>query len=151
MNDEAKIESPGIHADILDLESYAATTGLTPTVCYVLTGIRIPRGLYVGGFRFDPATGQVQWSQNTTDGHAIALSAPSEPVPDGPRVWAAVPTFPDDVKAFRDAEGRVWRRDQTKPGWRRDTGAWTQKDPLELLRYHPRLSPLTEVVEEATP
>lgn len=80
-----------------------------------------------------------------------APAAPSEPVPDGPRVWAAAPTFPDDVEAFRDAEGRVWRRDPTKPGWRRDTGAWTEKDPLELLRYHPRLAPLTEVVEEATP
>jgi hypothetical protein len=86
--------------------------------------------------------------------HLAATAAPSEPVQDKPRVWSAAPAFPDDVKAFRDAEGRIWRRDLTKRGWRRDTGAWTENDPLDLLRYHPRLSPITEVVEpdpEATP
>ncbi len=56
-----------------------------------------------------------------------------------------MPEIPEDVKALRDAEGRVWRRDGGR--WVRDTTAWTEKDPLHLLVHHPRLSPLTEVEE----
>lgn len=77
-------------------------------------------------------------------GTFAAPSAPSEPVQDQPRVWE-LPTIPEDVKALRDGEGRVWRREPK--GWRRDTTAWTEKDPLLLLAYHPRLSPLAEVVD----
>lgn len=78
-----------------------------------------------------------------------ALSAPSEPVPDGPRVWA-MPEWPSDWKAFEDAQGFVWRLDEADDRWKRSTGAWTD-DPLRMIFEHPYLAPLTEVVEEATP
>jgi hypothetical protein len=83
-----------------------------------------------------------------------ALSAPSEPVPDGPRVWAGPEPFviPEDILAVRDKEGFVWQRE---PGgvatvglwWRRSTGAWCDDD----RRLVDLCGPLTEVVEEATP
>jgi hypothetical protein len=80
----------------------------------------------------------------------VPASAPSEPVPDRPRVVLAIPAWPEDWKAFRDAQGFVWRLDEADDRWKRSTGAWTD-DPLRMIFDHPYLAPLAEVVEEATP
>lgn len=77
-------------------------------------------------------------------------ASPSEPVPDGPRVWA-MPEIPADVKRLRDRDGHTWHR--TPRHWRMvnpETGAVNAMplNGVELLAY---LGPLTEVVEEATP
>jgi len=79
------------------------------------------------------------------NGPEAALSAPSEPVPDGPRVWA-MPTIPADVGRLTDADGETWYR----CGPRHWQPARTHRDygETELIA---RRGPLTEVVEEATP
>lgn len=82
----------------------------------------------------------------------LALAAPSEPVPDGPRVWA-MPELPEDVSAVRDREGDLWKRNgekrwnvqQPEPFTTLTTGGYTN---TELIDFY---GPLTEVVEEATP
>lgn len=76
-------------------------------------------------------------------GRIVALSAPSEPVPDGPRVWA-MPELPEDVSAVRDAHGDLWRR-EVDGRWR-EVGASLvggYDDTLLLTSF----GPLTEVVE----
>jgi hypothetical protein len=85
--------------------------------------------------------------------HLLALSAPSEPVPDGPRVWA-MPELPEDVSAVRDRDG--WRWERVGEIWRipgevegdrfTRTARFTWVAERDLLELR---SPLTEVVEEA--
>lgn len=78
---------------------------------------------------------------------SAALSAPSEPVPDGPRVWAT-PVIPDDVQAVSDRDGKIWRRQEDEERW------WERVDAPRIMpesQLIDRCGPLTEVVEEATP
>jgi hypothetical protein len=147
VSDEDKIESAGIRVDVLDLRGDDGQDGVIAAdgriVRWVLLGVRIPAGLAIGGFTFSPESGAFSWSQNV--GPEAALSAPSEPVPDGPRVWA-MPTIPADVGRLTDADGETWYR----CGPRHWQPARTHRDygETELIA---RRGPLTEVVEEATP
>jgi hypothetical protein len=82
-----------------------------------------------------------------------ALSAPSEPVPDRPRVWA-MPEIPEDVARLSAVDGDLLaERDDDDP----DTWICRSRPSgmtLAILRTRSLLaqySPLTEVVEEATP
>jgi uncharacterized protein YuzE len=77
---------------------------------------------------------------------APALSAPSEPVPDGPRVWE-VPTIPADVTQLVDGSGDTWRRGEAG-GWvmRASDGsvlAAGLDDSILLTSY----GPVTEAIE----
>lgn len=74
------------------------------------------------------------------------LSAPSEPVPDGPRVWQT-PVIPDDVQAVSDRDGKIWRRQEDEERW------WERADHRRVAPESQLIDgrgPLTEVVE-ATP
>jgi len=72
-----------------------------------------------------------------------ALSAPSGPVQDQPRVWA-MPEIPEDVTRLRDKDGREHRRvGEDYPGvWQDESGYWLANLSLIIER-----GPLTEVVE----
>lgn len=93
-------------------------------------------------------------------------AAPSEPVPDGPRVWGgpgcyppvssvpdgprawAMPVIPSDVKAVHDGDGVTWRRGGE--GWIANDDDEDSRGigEDELIADY---GPLTEVVEESTP
>lgn len=67
----------GIHAHVVDLhpDVYAKDGRF---IRYVLTDVQIPAGLVVGGFRFDPATGALSWSQNVESQDPDAVMSDGE-------------------------------------------------------------------------
>lgn len=77
-----------------------------------------------------------------------APAAPSEPVPDGPRVWA-MPELPEDVSAVRDRNGKRWTRCPDSHRWCYVSPAFAHShvSDFDLLAH----GPLTEVVEESAP
>lgn len=70
------MNAPGIEVGITELEA--------PVVCedgrilrYILTSVKIPPDLRIGGFRFNPETGGFSWSQDSGDGGGMLVLNPS--------------------------------------------------------------------------
>ncbi len=125
--------SDGLHAEIYDRGH-----GVGPR--FMLLAVHnIPPG--VGSIAFDYQTGELTWTQNSP---SAALSAPSEPVQDQPRVWA-MPEQPDDVQVVRDRDGGYWYRDPAS--------FWDCRDGDKIIGFQvweeliSVWGPLTEVVE----
>lgn len=102
-----------------------------------------PRGCQLHGAEVDKLYAAAEWKARYGDDPEMALSAPSEPVQDQPRVWA-MPEIPEDVTRLRDNEGSEWTRAEEPERW------WERADGRRISaesRLIDERGPLTEVVE----